>query len=72
MQRKQDAMWLALSDVQRARAVFEMCKGGRELALLGIRDRNPGASEALQRWLLCELLYGLDDAVRFLGPRPAA
>jgi hypothetical protein len=72
LQRKQDAMWLALSDQARAHAVSEMCRGGRELALVGIRERNPGASTSLERWLLCELLYGQADAVRFLGPRPAA
>lgn len=70
LQRKHDAMWLSRSTAERAQAVAEMCKAGRELALIGIRQRNPGASVALQRWLLCALLYGEADANRFLGARP--
>jgi hypothetical protein len=72
VQRKHDALWRSRSDAERAQAVGEMCQAGRELALIGIRQRNPAISVALERWLLCELLYGQADAIRFLGSRPNA
>lgn len=70
-QRRHDELARRLTTEQRARLIDDLWRTGRQLAEAGVRDRPPGASEPLVRWLLTELLYGAAVAERLYGPRPA-
>lgn len=70
-QRRHDELVRRLTPEQRGRLIDDLWRAGRQLAEAGVRDRHPGASEPLVRWLLTELLYGAAVAQRLHGPRPA-
>jgi hypothetical protein len=55
---------------QKLKTMFEMSQLVRTLALEGLRERHPEASEGELRWRLCELLYGRDLTERAYGPPP--
>lgn len=59
-----------LSEPQRSALVAALWKTGRQLAEAGVRARNPGASEALVRWLLTATIYDEATAQRLHGSRP--
>lgn len=61
-----------LSEPQRSELVAGLWATGRRLADSGVRARNPGASEALVRWLVTALIYGDATALRLHGARPPA
>lgn len=71
-QARHDELLRALSEPQRAALVAGLWTAGRQLAEAGVRARNPGASEALVRWLLTAVIYDEATAVRLHGTRPAA
>ena len=68
--RRHDELVRGLSVVQRAEVIEDLVETGRHLARIGLRQRHPGASEALVEWLLVEQLYGEPVARRLRGPRP--
>ena len=53
---------------QKLQTLFEMSQFVRMLALEGLRERHPDASEGELRWRLCELLYGRELTERAYGP----
>ena len=67
----QDGLVRQMSPERRVAALNQMCDGVRQLAVLGLRDRFPQASDALVRWLLVTQIYGEATARRLLGERPA-
>ncbi len=71
-QRRHDELIRRLSMEERARLIDNLWRTGRQLAEAGVRERSPGASEALVRWRLTELLYGAPVAERLHGARPPA
>ncbi len=69
-QARHDALLRKLGDPQRAALVAGLWAAGRQLAEAGVRARNPGASEALVRWLLTATIYDEATAIRLHGNRP--
>ena len=69
-QRLQDERVRQMTTVEKARALDDLCSAVRQLAEVGIRQRQPGASPALVRWLLAAQIYGEAVALRVLGDRP--
>lgn len=59
-----------LTPSQKAALLDAMVNDMRALLWAGIAQRNPGATLALQRWLVCEALYGAEYTARVLGPKP--
>jgi hypothetical protein len=55
---------------RRLEMLDEMNRGARELALLGLRARRPGASDPQLRRYLADLLLGPELAARAYGPLP--
>jgi hypothetical protein len=53
-----------LTPEQRARKVVGLCRAVRRLALAGIRERHPGATDEEESALLAERLYGTPTAER--------
>jgi hypothetical protein len=49
----------------------QMNRGARELALMGLRARHPGATDARLRRHLADLVLGPELAARAYGPLPA-
>ncbi len=68
-QARHDELLRALSEPQRGAVISGLWAAGRQLAEAGVRARNPGASEALVRWLLTAVIYDEATAVRLHGPR---
>ncbi|MFT3713150.1 MAG: hypothetical protein QM817_36305 [Archangium sp.] len=71
-QAKHDELLRRLSEPQKSALVAGLWKAGRQLAEAGVRQRNPGASEALVRWLLTAVIYDEATARRLHGERPQA
>jgi hypothetical protein len=71
-QARHDELLQRLSEPQRAALVANLWAAGRQLAEAGVRQRNPGASERLVRWLLTSVIYDKATARRLHGERPAA
>ncbi len=68
--RRHDELVRRLTDMQKAAIVDDLVESGRQLARLGLEQRNPGATDALIEWLLVEQLYGAAAARRLRGVRP--
>lgn len=64
---RQLAIYRAMPPARRAELALEMSQAARELALTGIRTRNPAYSEAEARFALFRLLLG-DDLFRRAYP----
>ncbi len=69
--RRHDELVRGLSIAERAQVIDDLVETGRHLARVGLRQRQPGASEALIEWLLVDQLYGEQVARRLRGPRPS-
>ena len=54
----------------RARLTFSLIDNATELALAGIRAREPGLSDQREQWLLMARRYGRDFALSVLGDEP--
>jgi len=70
-QRKHDELVRRLSDGEKGAILDGLIESGRQLARIGIKQRHPGATDALVEWLLIENLYGASVALRLRGQRPA-
>jgi hypothetical protein len=55
---------------QRLEAAMRLSRGVRELALAGIREMHPGATEEELRVRLTVRLYGREAALRLFGTVP--
>ena len=64
MERLQIALWRRMSPLEKARAVDGLSRATQELALAGIRQRHPHASERECRLRLAVLKFGPRLAVR--------
>jgi hypothetical protein len=71
-QARHDELMRRLTEPQRAALFANLWAAGRQLAEAGVRQRNPGASEALVRWLLTSVIYDDATARRLHGEKPAA
>ena len=61
----------ALGVEGRARLTFSLMDDATELALAGIRAREPQVSNERERWLLMAYRYGRELAVEVLGDEPS-
>ncbi len=70
-QLERETEWLrSRTAAERAEMLARLWRAGRELAEVNVRQRAPDAKPAAIRWLVVELLYGTDVAIRLLGRRP--
>lgn len=60
----------AMTPAQKAAATASLCIAARQMAMAGLRQRHPGASEDELRARLFVRLYGRADAIRVLGDVP--
>ncbi len=60
----------AMPPEQRLEAAMRLSRGVRELALAGIREMHPGATEEELRVRLTVRLYGREAALRLFGTVP--
>lgn len=64
------ALLAKMSPAQRLMGAAGLSRAIRTLALAGIRNRHPAASEHEQKVRLCALLYGRPAALRLFGEVP--
>ncbi|MBA3886111.1 MAG: hypothetical protein H0X67_10325 [Acidobacteria bacterium] len=63
-ERRQVEVWRRMTTVERAQVIDGACRAARALAVAGLRERHPDASERMVVALYAELTLGRDMALK--------